>query len=111
MATAQTALKKPAPRTKVAQHSTGKQWEFVAAPTHPGKMLRSKFMDLLGLTTEVLAARTIHSVTYVEALTNQQERVTKDFAIALGKVLGTGPEVWLNLQQFTDDFAAKQVAR
>jgi addiction module HigA family antidote len=111
MATAQTALKKPVPRTKAALRSSGKQWEFVAAPTHPGKMLRSKFMDPLGLTAEVLAARTAHPVAYVEALTDQRERITKTFAVALGEVLGTGPEVWLNLQQFTDDFAAKQAAR
>ncbi len=80
-------------------------------PTHPGKMLRSLFMDELGLTAAELSARTGHPAPYIEALTRQEERVSEAFAVALGQVLGTGPEVWLNLQKFTDDFTAKQVTR
>lgn len=42
-------------------------------PIHPGKMLRSLFMDELGLTAAELSARTAHPAPYIEALTRQEE--------------------------------------
>ena len=105
MATAEvkvTASSKAQPRRSFPRR------ERTAPPTHPGEILLEEFMQPLGLTVEVLAARTGHPVSYVEAVTRQQERVSQAFAFALASVLGTGVDVWLNLQQFTDDFVAKQ---
>ncbi len=81
--------------------------ERTAPPTHPGEILLEEFMQPLGLTVEVLAERTGHPVSYIEAITRQQERVSQAFALALANVLGTGVDVWLNLQRSSDNFASK----
>lgn len=80
-------------------------------PVYPGQILRSLFMDELGLTAEDLAARTGYPALYIEALTRQEKRGSESFAVALGEVFGTSAGVWLNLQRSTDAFAAKQATR
>ena len=92
------------PILKPAANLSQKKRDFVARPTHPGKVLLLQFMNPLGLTVEELAARTGHSIGYIDALTRQHERVSEVFALALDREFGTGSEVWLNLQKFTDDF-------
>ncbi len=107
MATAEvkvTASSKAQPRRSFPRR------ERTAPPTHPGEILLEEFMQPLGLTVEELAARTDHPVSYVEAVTHQQERVSQAFALALASALGTGAEVWLNLQRSVDEFAAKVTA-
>ena len=110
MASSPVAVKTLTQKVKPAANFSQKKRDFVAPPTHPGKVLLLQFMNPLGLTVEVLAARTGHSIGYIDALTRQQERVSEVFALALDREFGTGPEVWLNLQKFTDDFLAKQAA-
>ena len=104
MAGSPVAVKTPIQKVKPAANLSQKKREFVAPPTHPGKVLLLQFMNPLGLTVEALAARTGHSIGYIDALTRQHERVSEVFALALDREFGTGSEVWLNLQKFTDDF-------
>lgn len=68
-------------------------------------------MQPLKLTVEEFAARTGYSVSFIGALTRKEERVSEAFAQALSREFGTTHGFWLNLQQFTDDFAAQQAAR
>ena len=91
--------------------SVQKKWEFVKAPTHPGEVLLGAFMQPLKLTVEELAAHTGCSVSFIEALTRKEERVSEAFAKAMSREFGTTHRFWLNLQQFTDDFAVKQATR
>ena len=111
MAGSPVAVKTPIQKVKPAANLSQKKREFVAPPTHPGKVLLLQFMNPLGLTVEVLAARTGHSIDYIDALIHQGDRVSEVFALALDREFGTGPEVWLNLQQFTDDFYEKEKAQ
>lgn len=110
MATAQVKVKAPE-STKTAPRPAQKKWEFVKAPTHPGEVLLEAFMQPLKLTVEELAARTGYSVSFIDALTRKEERVSEAFAQALSREFGTTHKFWLNLQQFTDDFAAKQATQ
>ena len=46
-------------------------------------------------------------VSFIEALTRKEERVSEAFAQALSHEFGTTHKFWLNLQQFTDDFVCQ----
>lgn len=111
MATAQIGVKSSSQRKKSDPQPPKAKRDFVVAPTHPGKVLKSKFMDPLGLTVDELAARTSHPASYIEALIRKEERVSVDFAHALSHVFGTTHRLWLNLQQFTDDFVARRAGQ
>ena len=68
------------------------------APLHPGEVLREDFMVPLGLTAGKIAKACGVPRTRIERIATERLGITGDTAIRLGKVLGTGPEVWMNLQ-------------
>ena len=80
-------------------------------PTHPGEMLREEFLRPLGLTQRDLA-NAIH-VPYqrVNEIVNGRRGVTPATALRLGKVFGTTPDFWLNLQLRWDMYFALRQER
>ncbi len=67
-------------------------------PLHPGEVLREDFMMPLGLTAGKIAKACCVPRTRIERIATERLGITGDTAVRLGKVLGTGPEVWMNLQ-------------
>lgn len=75
-------------------------------PLHPGEVLREEFMVPLGLTAGKIAKACGVPRTRIERIATERLGITGDTAVRLGKVLGTGPEVWMNLQaRFATDTA------
>ena len=74
--------------------------EIVASltPLHPGEVLREEFMIPLGLSAGKIAKACAVPRTRIERIATEKLGITGDTAVRLGKVLGTGPEVWMNLQ-------------
>ena len=74
--------------------------EIVASlpPLHPGEVLREEFMIPLGLSAGKIAKACGVPRTRIERIATEKLGITGDTAVRLGKVLGTGPEVWMNLQ-------------
>ena len=72
--------------------------------THPGEVLREKFMAPLRLSANALA-RDLHvppnRITAIIAPTDPRA-VTPDTALRLGRYFGTTAEFWLNLQSAYD---------
>lgn len=68
-------------------------------PTHPGEMLRQEFLEPLGMSQRELADRMGVHYPRVNELVNGKRGVTTETAIMLARVLGTSPQLWLNLQQ------------
>ncbi|MEO6391124.1 MAG: HigA family addiction module antitoxin [Pyrinomonadaceae bacterium] len=67
-------------------------------PIHPGEILADELAEL-GLSAAALA-RTLHVPTNrITQILKGQRAVTADTALRLGQWLGTGPEIWLNLQK------------
>ena len=65
---------------------------------HPGEVLADELSEL-GLSAAALA-RALHVPTNrVTQILNGKRAMTADTALRLGRWLGTGPEVWLNLQK------------
>jgi len=59
-------------------------------------------LEDLEMTTIDFAKKLDISAETVEAIVQDRIPVTVDMAIRLGKALGNGPQLWLNLQQKVD---------
>lgn len=75
--------------------------EKQARPVHPGEVI-ADLLDDLEMTTIDFARKLDVSPDTVEAIIQGRLPVTVDMAIRLGKALGNGPQLWLNLQQKVD---------
>lgn len=68
------------------------------APIHPGEILADELAEL-GISAAELA-RILHVPTNrITQIINGQRAITADTALRLGQWLGTGAELWLNLQK------------
>ena len=73
--------------------------EFEVPLPHPGEHLREDYLPAYGLTAGMLAkAMGLPDRTRVERLIRERQPVTADTALRLGKVFGTSPDLWLNMQ-------------
>jgi len=67
-------------------------------PIHPGEILADE-LEELGMSAAELA-RTLHVPTSrITQILAGKRAITADTALRLGHWLGTGPELWLNLQK------------
>lgn len=67
-------------------------------PIHPGEVLAEELKELQISAAEL--ARTLHVPTNrITQILKGQRAITADTALRLGQWLGTGPELWLNLQK------------
>ena len=70
-------------------------------PVHPGEVIADLLEDL-EINSIDFAQKLDVSPDTVEAIIQGRLSVTTDMAIRLGKALGNGPQLWLNLQQKVD---------
>ena len=79
---------------------------------HPGEHLREEFLPQYHLTAGSLAkAMGLKYRTRIERLVREQQPVTADTALRLGRVFGMRPEFWINLQTAHDLSKAAIVSR
>lgn len=71
-------------------------------PTHPGAMLREEFLPDFGLSVAQLAQRLHVSRQTVNELVRERRAVSPEMALRLGRLFGTTPQYWLNLQHGVD---------
>ncbi len=80
-------------------------------PTHPGEMLIEAFLRPQQI-TQVEAARQLRvSTTRLNEIIRGKRGITADTAWRLGDWLGTGPDVWMNLQSKWDLWQARKVRK
>lgn len=68
-------------------------------PVHPGKLLRTEFMEPMGLSQNELARRLNVDPRRVNGIVNEKRAITADTALRLSKLFGTTPGFWMNLQK------------
>jgi antitoxin HigA-1 len=68
------------------------------AANKPGEILRTEFLEPLGLTQNELAAKTGLDRMRISEIVRGRRAITALTAIALGKALRTGARFWMNLQ-------------
>jgi addiction module HigA family antidote len=76
---------------------------------HPGEVLREEFMKPLNLSAYKLAERCRVPHTRIERIAEEKTGISADTALRFGKVFGTTPDFWLNLQSHYDMLAAEKV--
>ncbi len=77
--------------------------DFESPLPHPGEVLREDFMVPHGITPGRLAkAMRLKDRARIERLVREQQSITADTALRLGRVFGTSPQMWLNMQASHD---------
>jgi antitoxin HigA-1 len=78
-------------------------------PIHPGEFLGEE-LEELGLSAAELARRLQVPANRISQILSGKRDVTADTALRLGRWFGTGPAIWLNLQQAYElDLARRQL--
>jgi addiction module HigA family antidote len=71
-------------------------------PTHPGAILREEFMPDYGLSVATLAELLSVSRQSIHELIREKRAISTSMALRLGRIFGTSPDFWLNLQRKVD---------
>jgi addiction module HigA family antidote len=71
-------------------------------PIHPGEILREEFLPEYGLTVTTMAEAIGVSRQSMNELLRERRAVSPEMALRLGRLFGTTPEFWLNLQRNVD---------
>lgn len=71
--------------------------EIQRRPTHPGYVVRLE-LEELGMTVSEAAARLGVARPTLSQLVNERKRVSPEMALKLGRFLGNGTDLWMNMQ-------------
>ncbi|MFZ0396370.1 MAG: HigA family addiction module antitoxin [Terracidiphilus sp.] len=75
---------------------------------HPGEVLRTEFMEPVGLTAYRLAKELHISAPRVNDLIRGKRGITADTALRLGRYFGNSPQFWIGLQSGHDLWTASR---
>lgn len=67
-------------------------------PTHPGEILRTEFLEPLGMSQDELARRLGVDIEKIRQIVNEEFGITADTALRLGTLFNTSADLWLGLQ-------------
>ena len=71
-------------------------------PTHPGEVLREDVLPTINLPKFAIAKALGISRQHFDRVLQEAAPVTAEMAMRLGKFIGNGPDVWLNMQSRYD---------
>jgi antitoxin HigA-1 len=77
-------------------------------PTHPGEILREIALPNLGRPKTGIADHLGISPQTLYDLMGEKQPVTPQMALRLGKLIGNGPSIWMNLQLVYDLWQPRQ---
>ncbi|GAA4401913.1 hypothetical protein GCM10023147_41990 [Tsukamurella soli] len=67
-------------------------------PTHPGILLRTEFLEPLGISQYALAKATGLPLPRINAIANGRRSITADTGLRLARALGLSEMFWINMQ-------------
>ncbi|MCK5782983.1 MAG: HigA family addiction module antidote protein [Desulfobacterales bacterium] len=70
-------------------------------PIHPGEILADELNEM-GISAAELARQIKVPANRISQIISGKRSISADTALRLGKWFGTGPKIWLNLQQAYD---------
>ena len=80
------------------------------APVHPGNVLLKDFIEPMGI-SRYRVAKNIHvPQRRIDLICRGEAAVSADMALRLGRLFGTTPEFWINLQAQYDLEVAARIA-
>ncbi|MBL0938500.1 MAG: HigA family addiction module antidote protein [Gemmatimonadaceae bacterium] len=72
------------------------------SPIHPGEILRTEFLEPLGLSQYRVAQHLSVPPRRINEIVHGKRAITADTALRLGRYFGMSPQFWLNLQSRFD---------
>ena len=77
-------------------------------PMHPGELLREELLPQISLSKTAIAKALGISRQTLYDIINERQPVSAKMAVRLGKFIGNGPALWINLQSAFDLADAEQ---
>lgn len=77
-------------------------------PEHPGRVLKTLYLDPLGLTVAEAVKGLGVSRQFLSNVVNSHTGITPEMALHLEKAFGTSRDAWLTMQQRYDLWQAEQ---
>lgn len=71
-------------------------------PIHPGEFLREEYMPELGLSVADLARHLGVTRQTVNDIVRERRNLSPDMCLRLGRLFGTTPQFWMNMQAKVD---------
>ena len=95
-------------KTDFSDVSTGKR----LAPVHPGDILLRDFIEPMGVSRYRVAKNIGVPQRRIDLICRAEAGVSAEMALRLGRLFGTTPDFWVNLQaQFDLDVAARAMGK
>ena len=80
-------------------------------PSHPGGILKRQYLEPLQMSVTDLAKALRVSRKTISKVLNERGAVTPEMALRLSRAFDTTPQLWLNLQQNFDLWAAARESK
>ena len=93
-------------KTDFSDVSSGKR----LAPVHPGHVLLSDFIEPMGISRYRVAKNINVPQRRIDLICRGEAAVSAEMALRLGRLFGTTPEFWINLQAQYDLEVAERAA-
>ena len=81
------------------------------APIHPGELLKTEFLDPMGITPYALSKNAGIDKGNLSRIINGKSSISADVALRLARFFGTSADSWMNLQSQYDLEMAKDRSR
>ena len=81
------------------------------APIHPGEMLKTEFLDPMGITPYALSKNAGINKGSLSRIINGKSSISADVALRLARFFGTSADSWMKLQSRYDLETAKDRSR
>jgi addiction module HigA family antidote len=81
------------------------------APIHPGELLKTEFLDPMGITPYALSKNAGIDKGNLSRIINGKSSISADVALRLARFFGTSADSWMNLQSRYDLETAKDRSR
>lgn len=78
------------------------------APTHPGGILKSEFLDPLGITQYRIAKTIDVPARRINEIVHGKRSITADTGLRLSRALGLSDMFWINIQARYDAESARE---
>lgn len=79
------------------------------SPVHPGEILKTLFMEPLGIGVKQMASDLDVTPKTVSAIVNGHQGISVEMALRLSKAFGTSSDVWINLQKDYELWKAREL--
>jgi addiction module HigA family antidote len=80
-------------------------------PVHPGRLLRDEIFPALDLTVKGAAERLGVSRQTLHRILAERAPISPEMALKIGRLVGNGPALWMNMQSRHDLWTAERRIR